>query len=222
MLDLSLTRLINLINHITRIRLYLSCDVKIMFVVAFFLCEHVNILPNVRDVVKSYKNLQTTIGWSILIHGVITLLDAMPYDFVPFGPSVHPYTMARCICINLFDIYHEISVASHSSKIDSYLKIPCLHYFHSYSCFNMLEFSTNHTMPQYPSIGWWFKTNLNSIKIFVLKNIFDQYLQIAKIAMSPSNFSRYLVYLSSESKGESHISPKILFVPFKIIPETAI
>ena len=68
----------------------------------------------------------------------------------------------------------------------------------------MLEFSTNHTIQQSPSI----KTNLNSIKVFDLKICCDQYLQMAKIAMSPSNFCRYLVYLFSESKWRLTFPPK--------------
>ena len=92
-------------------------------------------------------------------------------------------------------------IISHSTKIDPYLKIPCLHSFQSYSCLNMLEFSNSHTIPQSPSIGWQFKTILNSIKVFVLKICFDQCLQIAKIAMSLSYFCRHLVYLFNKCKG---------------------
>ena len=42
--------------------------------------------------------------------------------------------------VNTFILY-KMNHLSHSTKIDPFLKIPCLHYFHSYACFNMLEFS---------------------------------------------------------------------------------
>ena len=75
-------------------------------------------------------------------------------------------------CAVKFMLTFCVSCNSHSTKIDAYLKIPCLHYFHSYSCLNMLEFSKNHTIPQFPNIGWYFKTNLNKIKVFFKKNMF--------------------------------------------------
>ena len=99
---------------------------------------------------------------------------------------------------------------SHSTKIDPYLKIPCLHYIHSYSCLNMLGISKNYTIPQSPSIGWQFKTNLDSIKVFVLKICFDQCFPIAKIAMSPSYFYRHLVYLFNKCKDCLIFPKKIL------------
>ena len=101
-----------------------------------------------------------------------------------------------------------IILYSHSTKIDPNLKIPCRHYFNSYSCLNMLKYSNNHTIPQSPSVGWYFKTNLNNIKVFVLKICFDQCLQIAKIAMSPSYFVHiWYIYLMN-LKGVSYPPPK--------------
>ena len=72
----------------------------------------------------------------------------------------------------------------------------------------MLEFSKNHIIPHSPSIGGLFKTDLNSIKVFVLKICLDQCWHIAKIAMSPSYFCRHLVYLFNESKGRLIIPQK--------------
>ena len=36
------------------------------------------------DVITSPENLQTTSGLSIILHGVISLRDAMSYDKIPF------------------------------------------------------------------------------------------------------------------------------------------
>ena len=79
----------------------------------------------------------------------------------------------------------------------------------------MLDISKNHTIPQSLSIRWYFKTKLNSIKVFVLKICFDQCLQIAKIAMSPSYYCRNLVCLFSESKGRLIFTPKSFLFPSK-------
>ena len=65
------------------VRLYLSYDIMITLK-SHFLGKKCYNFVIVMDVITFPENLQTTSGLSILLHGVISLPDAMSYDkFMP-------------------------------------------------------------------------------------------------------------------------------------------
>ena len=133
---------------------------------------------------KSYR--KTVVDLDFGIHKDLSNTLKL-YSLQPWM-SLFPIDKSSCLPHWRHCILSNDKHISHSTKIDPYLKVPYPNYFHSYSCLNMLEISKLYDSTVPKQLLVIFKANLNSIKVFVLKMCYDQCLQTAKIAMSPSCF----------------------------------